>query len=140
MTTTTPATAPRAESPELQLLAERFKAWRESRRRGERIPAELWAAAVELARVHGGNRTAGVLRLNHEDLARRLSGGRAQRKVRPATRGFVELSAGALNPASDPCGTVELVQASGSRLTLKFPGAAAAEFLPVVEAFLRGRS
>ena len=138
--TTTPTTAPQTDSPELQLLADRFKAWREARRRGERIPQELWAAAVELARVHGGNRTAGALRLNCEDLKRRLSGGRAERKVRPAARGFVELSAAALSPAGGLVGTVELIEACGSRLTLKFPGAAAAEFLPVVEAFLRARS
>ena len=137
--TTTPTTAQRADSPELQLLADRFKAWRAARRRGERIPKELWEAAIEFARGHGANRTAAALKLNYEDLVRRLSGSRPQRKVASAARGFVELSASALSPADDQGGTVELIQVSGSRLTLRFPGAAPSELLPVVEAFLRQR-
>lgn len=48
-----------------QALAERFRAWRATRQRGERIPEELWRGAVEYARCHGLSATAALLKLSY---------------------------------------------------------------------------
>jgi hypothetical protein len=51
----------------------RFEEWRKNRRGKARIPAELWAAAVEVARKEGINRTARELHVAWDDLKRHMS-------------------------------------------------------------------
>jgi hypothetical protein len=130
----------RTVSAQLQPLAQRLKLWRATRCRGQRIPKELWAAATELARVHGLNQTATTLKLNYYGLQRRLSSGplRTKRPVPPPA--FVELAAPSLAASRDDHDTLELVQASGARLTLRLPNASPKDLLPVVQLFLRHRS
>jgi hypothetical protein len=136
----TTSTTPRSEPPQLQPLAQRLKAWRASRTRGQRIPDELWKAAGELARVHGLSRTSAALKLSYYDLKRRLPSGRIQRR-RPLTPApFVEVAPPALAPGLAERGTLELVQASGARLTLRLPDASASDLLALVHLFLRHRS
>jgi len=55
----------------------RFQTWRATRARGPRIPAELWPAAIVVARVHGIHPTVAALKLNYYDLHRRLPSGAA---------------------------------------------------------------
>ena len=52
----------------------RFSVWRASRKAGGRIPAELWAVAVDMAKVHGLYRMSKELRLDYCGLKRRLEG------------------------------------------------------------------
>jgi hypothetical protein len=137
--TSTSTTAECGDPAELQLAAERFKAWRSARSRGERIPKELWEAAIELARIHGSNPTAAALTLNYKDLERRVSGGREHRKGRPGRPAFVELPQTATSPDRDEVGTVELLEPSGSRLILRFPGVSPSDLMPVVELLLGRR-
>ena len=130
--------APRTEPPQLQLLAQRLKAWRATRTPGQRVPEDLWKAAAKLARVHGLSRTAAALKLSYYDLQRRLSdiGGPRRGRV-PAVR-FVEVAPPTPTGLSEH-GTLELVQVSGARLSLRLPNASAKELLPVVKLFLRRR-
>lgn len=72
----------------LEQVERRFKQWRQTRRRGEHIPAPLWAAAVSLGRVYGLQRVAQALGIDPQRLKRRLA------PAGPATR------AGAATPAS----------------------------------------
>jgi hypothetical protein len=125
------------EPPQLQPLARRLKAWRSTRRRGQRIPEEFWKGAADLARVHGLSRTATALRLSYYDLQRRLSGaGGAGRRRAPVTQ-FVEVPA----LSTSPCGhsTLELIHACGARLTVRLPNAGAKDLLPIIHLFLRRR-
>lgn len=127
------------EPPQLQPLVQRLKAWRTTRTRGQRIPDDLWEAAVDVARVHGLNRTAAALKLSYYDLQRRISGVRVPRKGRVPAAGFVELA-----PLGPPAGlgeegTLELVQGSGARLILRLPNASPKDLLPMVRLFLRRR-
>lgn len=63
---------------ELERGAVRFEQWRRQRRRGERIPAALWATAVELATRHGVSRTARTVGVGYQQLRARIGGhGRA---------------------------------------------------------------
>jgi len=65
------------ESLELDLdgVCERFESWRANRKRGARIPAELWQAAVSLYPRYSVNRIAKTLRLGYEDLRSRVESG-----------------------------------------------------------------
>jgi hypothetical protein len=49
----------------------RFQAWRGRRKVGERIPRQLWALAVRLAKVHGVSRTATELSVDYYGLRKR---------------------------------------------------------------------
>jgi len=50
----------------------RFGDWRRGHRARSRLPESLWAAAVELGREYGINRTAQALRLDYYSLKRRV--------------------------------------------------------------------
>lgn len=136
----TTSTAPRTEPPQLQPLAQRLNAWRSARTLGQRIPDELWNAAADLARVHGLSRTSSALKLSYYDLQRRLVAGRRPRRRRVTPAPFVEVAPPALAPELGERGTVELVQASGARLTLRLPNPSASDLLALVHLFLRHRA
>ena len=70
----------------------RFEEWRSSRRGKARIPAELWSAAVEVARKEGINRTARELHVAWDDLKRRMATTEEVRR-QPDSPAFVELVA-----------------------------------------------
>ena len=65
---------PRSKTPivSLEEARVRFEEWRTNRRGKARIPAELWSAAVEVARKEGINRTARELHVAWDDLKRRM--------------------------------------------------------------------
>jgi hypothetical protein len=68
----------------------RFGEWRQNRRGKARIPAELWLAAVAVARKEGLNRTARELHVAWDDLKRRMEAASAS-SPKPALPAFVEL-------------------------------------------------
>jgi len=58
---------------QLKEARERFEQWRSSQTGRRPIPEPLWVLASELARQHGGFRTAQVLRLDFTRLKRRMT-------------------------------------------------------------------
>ena len=47
----------------LQEVAEHFEQWRRGKRKGERIPEQLWQEAVSLVHTYGVSQVARTLRL-----------------------------------------------------------------------------
>ncbi len=130
---------PRRDSPALQILAQRLKAWRATRRSGQRIPEGLWQSAARMARIHGLSRTATTLGLAYYDLQRRVGGeGLPPRKVLRPTP-FVQLAPPAWAAGADQSGTLELTLAQGGRLILRLPQASPKELVPLVQLVLRQR-
>ena len=74
-------------------VRERFAEWRRTRAKKARIPDELWAAAVEVARRDGVNRTAQALHLDGGKLMRRVTASGQQPGAMPedAPAAFIEL-------------------------------------------------
>jgi len=104
-----------AEIEEVQL---RFEDWRRERKRGERIPENLWVSAVELAKQHGVWPTARALHLEHSRLKRRV--GNDEEEVKSGA--FVEL----IPPGAMPCTcTVEMEDGRGARMRIELKGAVA---------------
>jgi hypothetical protein len=122
----------------------RVELWREQGFNRWRMPEELWAAAVSLARTHGVGPIARALRLDHGSLRKRMdrdSAGCGSGEPGSAAR-FVEIdplhlvrglaeSSGAVVELSDMEGT-KLVVRLGERESLDVPA--------LVEAFRRCRS
>ncbi len=96
----------------------RFEEWRKNRRGKARIPAELWSAAVEVARKEGINRTARELHVAWDDLKRHMPGAVPQQ---PA---FVELVTPQVQSVAE-C-TLE-VEGRRGKLRIQLKGASASD-------------
>ena len=85
---------PRSKTPIVSLkeAKARFEEWRNNRSGKARIPAELWSAAVEVARKEGINRTARELHVAWDDLKRRMAP-MGEVPQQPGSPAFVELVA-----------------------------------------------
>jgi hypothetical protein len=85
---------PRNKAPIMTLdeAKARFEEWRSNRSGKARIPAELWSAAVEVARKEGINRTARELHVAWDDLKRRMATA-GEVPPQPGSPAFVELVA-----------------------------------------------
>ena len=123
----------------LMNLEEKFRSWRGSRRRGEKIPLELWHAAVELADHHTLDDIASTLELNRERLEKqvRATARTQERPRKPAFeaghRGFVEVEAS--SPGyPDEC-TVESEDGTGRKLTMHLRGDGCRHVLEMSKAF-----
>ena len=75
-----------SHSVNLDRVAARFRQWRKRRQGKAVIPDELWAAAAEVARRDGVNRTATALHLDGGKLKRRMlsSDSASSQAMRPA--------------------------------------------------------
>ena len=98
---------PRSKTPTVSLeeTKARFEEWRRNRKGKASIPDELWAAAVDVAKKEGVNRTSTELRVEWNHLKRRMAAAsRATPKCALPT--FVELVAPL--PEPHPECTIEL--------------------------------
>jgi hypothetical protein len=120
---------------QLSALRERVERWRQQRgRRGERIPEELWNAAVEAARVEGVHATCQVLRFNYYSLQARMppepSEGTSE-KTHPGA--FVELAMGQLGSGGKT--VVEFVGRHGGRMRIDVTGTSPVDIVGLAQAF-----
>ncbi len=130
----------KSDSPSLTAfdsLARRLKHWRATRRRGHRIPEELWKAAVRLARLHGLNPTASALKLNYYDLQRRLRDDSAAAPNHASQPAFMELPHPSSTSTLSESGSLELTRPCGARLSLRLPVIPSHDLRALVQAFLR---
>jgi hypothetical protein len=97
---------PRTRTPIISLeeVNRRFGEWRQNRKGKAPIPDELWAAAVEVARKEGVSRTSTALRVEWNELKRRMARAKEAGETRPPA--FVELIA-PLEPSFSEC-SIEL--------------------------------
>ena len=144
----------------LEQLRQRMVGWRQSQTRRTFIPESFWLAATEQARVEGVHVVAKLLGLKYVTLKARVAamvasaprpqhgrGCSGKPKAASATESsrssapaappvtFVELP-----PVTAPGPVVELVDARGATLTIRFAPGTAADVGAVVQAFLGGRS
>jgi len=101
----------------------RFEEWRRNRKGKAAIPDELWSAAADVARREGVSRTFSELRVEWNQLKRRMAATGAVSR-QPATPAFVELIAPPAQSRRE-C-TVELEGRRG-KLRIHFTGASAAD-------------
>ena len=89
------------ESPEQ--VEQRFRRWRESRKQGQRIPADLWAAAAGLAKQHGVHRVARELRLDYNGLKNCVGPVGPAKRAAKIDAQFVELFGAPASTAAPVC-------------------------------------
>jgi len=96
-----------------------FEEWRKNRRGKARIPAELWSAAVEVARKEGINRTARELHVAWDDLKRHMPATGAV----PQQPAFVEL----VTPVQSVAECTLEVEGRRGKLRIQLKGASASD-------------
>jgi hypothetical protein len=107
----------------LSEVQSQFERWRQSRKRGTRIPETLWRAATEAAGERGVSKTAQTLALDYYALKKRVDSGLELSESKPvAGREFLEIPLF----ASAPECVLEMVDAQGARLRVELRGSAAA--------------
>jgi hypothetical protein len=111
---------PRTKTPIISLeeARARFEVWRQNRKGKTPIPNELWSVAVEVARREGMNRAATELRVEWNELKRRMAG--PETAQQPESPTFVELVAP--RPQSLPDCNIELECRRG-KLRIQLKGA-----------------
>lgn len=118
-------------------------AWRGQRRKGDRIPEELWQRAGRAVRQYGLNPVSRALRLDYYRL-KRLSGRCAAQRPRGADTGtrpvFVELSSDGVGEEvrteSGLACVVDLSKGNGTRMRICVREAVAIDWGKLKEAFL----
>lgn len=129
---------PRSKTPSVNLeeAKARFGEWRQNRRGKARIPAELWSAAVEVARKEGINRTARELHVAWDDLKRRVATtGEVRRQTGSPV--FVELAA-PLTQSVPEC-TLE-VEGRQGKLRIQLKGASVSDLATLSRALFEAAS
>lgn len=122
---------------DLEQLRRRFEEFRATQPKRSRFPEALWTAAAELAKRHGVNRTAHVMRLEYGGLRKRVeSQARPQAKSkRKEAASFLEFIAPGAKPVSN-C-TVEVESAHSGKLRLELKAIATSELVDLIRAFVK---
>lgn len=123
---------------ELKKVRGDLEAWRGQRRHGQRIPEELWGAAVRVAGRHGVNRVSRALGLDYYHLKKRSGSGKEKGSRTDGNEPvFVEVASVAAEVADSNAGcVVELEKGNGVRMRICVRDAATVDWLRMKEAFL----
>jgi hypothetical protein len=113
----------------------RFGAWREGGRQGQRIPSDLWQAAVELVGSYSLQQVAAALAVNEQRLAKRVAAqqgriGKERERASIRRDGFVEI--GIPEEPATVC-TIEMRSAGGGNVVVRVPVSASALVTQIVE-------
>ncbi len=123
---------------DLQQVKDRFAQWRQGRKPGERISNALWVAAVAQVERHGVERIAQTLRLDSEQLKKRVARSVGSTRQTRAAPQFVELFAQpAVNAEPGFQCIVEMQNARGGKMRVELGNTAGLDAL--VSAFWSAR-
>jgi hypothetical protein len=131
--------APIESTLTLEEVAEHFEQWRRSKKKGKRIPEQLWSEAIGLVGTYGVSQVTRTLRLSGTDLnQRRGKIGAGQRRRGPVGEtAFVEVDRALVGQAPGPEATavwMELQRPDGLRLRIQPSGGA--DMLALVDRFM----
>lgn len=124
-------------APGLAELQGRFAVWRSNKRRGARIPEDLWQAATALAGELGVSQVSQTLGLSYHTLKRRVLGNgttETQRGPETVPPAFIEFPLEGVMPTAQ-C-VVEFERA-GCKLTIRLTNHRLDEVAPLVEGLWR---
>ena len=121
----------------LAMAQKRFRSWREGRTRGQRIPRELWRAAMDLMGLYSLEQVAVSLALNEQRLAKHLARRQSERSEEPEMvsvhrGGFVDI--GIPTDTYGAVCTIEAESAGGAKLLIRFNAAASQLATQIVKA------
>ena len=124
--------------PRLSEVKEQFKIWRRTRKSPRPIPAELWAAAVDLTANHSISQISKELVLDYAALKKRVAIKKKDSAAKMSPAGFIELN---LEPAAavSEC-IVEMQDIGGAKMRMHIKGKTQIDLLELAKVFWRNRS
>lgn len=139
-----PTTEHATDRRRLTDAAHLFRRWRAARKRGERIPGDLWTAARDAARQYGVSQVSQELGLDYYALKRRVEKNAESmtspvhpvEKARHSAPGFIELPLRATEV--DHSCAIELEHAragSTTKLRIELPALAPTDLVALISAF-----
>jgi len=115
--------------PSLCLARRQLEQWRNQQPGRKRLPQELWAKAVALAREYGLNKTARTLGLKYDSLKKHLATAAPDVSVPGRARpDFIELLPGGVISPSPEC-TMEWEEAGGVKMRMHVKGIGVADLV-----------
>ena len=126
----------KSDIPSIAKVQDRFDEWRRNRPKREQIPNELWAEAVELARIHGISKVSSTLRLNYSKLKKQIKNASFPVKhCHDTLLPFIELQTIPGN-CGDNC-VIDLKRPDGNCMTIQLQNACSASHLiQVIQTFI----
>lgn len=115
-------------------LRTRIERWRRTRLKRSPMPNKLWDEATLLARTHGTYRISSALRINYDNLKKRVDG--APEAGRDDSAGFVEVEGAQLVGAFESARpVVEFSGANGAKLVIRLSGREDLDVVGLADAF-----
>ncbi len=106
----------------LETVSKHFKEWRSKKKKGERIPQQLWSESIALLSDHSVNRIARTLRLCPNDIKKHRDVLTAQASTTtpgsPAMR-FIEIDQPLVGTVAAQTALMELERPDGLRLRIQ---------------------
>lgn len=125
----------RSAQSSLEEVQGQFQAWRRQRTKGQRIPEELWQAAVALYPRYSVYQISRTLRLDHMDLKARVGVGEKRRSKGRQEPQFIELPFTGSTPDTAEC-MVKVRDRRGSRIHIKVKGTGVGPLLEALKGLL----
>lgn len=120
----------------LETVQAQFSDWRKNRKKRDRIPVSLWAAAASLADCFSINEVSKALRLNHSSLKDHIEIIQNRRLEEPCLPTFIEFPP--LNPPEDLAEVSLELEKAGARMKVHVKGRI--DVASLVEIFWRQQS
>lgn len=117
--------------PDIEKVRERFEGWRKTRKRGTKIPEDLWASAINLVDTHSLSEICQWLRVEYNQLKKRIE--KNQGIVENSSAGFVELNLSPMMPGPE-C-VIEVERSDGARMRMSVKGAVDARLVEAAKTF-----
>lgn len=124
-------------TPTLPEVQSRFAQWRKTKNHRDRIPEDLWAAAVMLSQKHAIYKVAKVLGLSYTQLKKRvLSNKPLQTCSEGPSHEFIPIDIPPVNSAE--C-IIEMEHHNGNKVRMHFKGKADLDLQAFSESFWSGK-
>lgn len=124
----------------LNQVATRIEAWRNGPKKSNRIPEDIWQAAVKLSKQYSINQVAKTLRLGYSDLKKRVKS--HPEKNMPAVKvqstQFIEM--GLEKPSSMQQCTIIMEDNNGARMQIHLNGKTDLDLYELTRAFWSQKS
>ena len=129
------ADVPRA----LELARREIEQWRRRQSGRKRLPRELWAKAVALAREHGVNQTARTLGLKYASLRKHLAARSEQGPPPDVKPDFIEVLPGGVMSPFPEC-MIEWEESDGVTMRMHLKGIGVGDLVSFARAVRGGRA
>jgi len=117
---------------DLEQVQEQFRSWREKRKKGTRIPAALWQAAVSLYPRYSLYKISRSLRLDYADLRDRIEGGKgSSQSLKAKDYRFMEVRLSEAFGNISEC-RLRAEEPGGRKVELELKGIAVGQLLQVL--------